>query len=306
MHCSGHMFTTYLGLVYVGLETWKLLCWLLRSIFEKIFFEITGITFSLIALKLEFINHSYLSLTLLWSSPKQNYLCPPVIAPGVEGGRYVKHFKVLQQIPGERLKFVEPIRRFPTAPPSSGNATSLGHYLLLKIDDGALGQVELLAYNAPLNKFIPVGAVDFAAEILHVQVLRVANAAADVVVGEVVFLQTRRAGEQLYRNHLLDFDGVANKFRILHEFSSHEPIRVQMLSTDKGIVMAQFCPRLATVDLFAVKWITKDRISLGRIGEIGKRGVADVVSLGSNHVALLIEKKQVGRMFCLLITGNYN
>ena len=193
----------------------------------------------------------------------------------------MKHFAVLQRVAGQRLQYLEPLRKTRTA------SKSLADYLLIKIDGSEL---ELLAHNATNDKFIPVSVVDYVQEVLAFK--RLATSTGE----EVFFLQTRRGPEVEgvpYVNHLLAFDGHSKQFRIVYEFQSTEQIRVELLHTTKGDVLAQFCARLGSVDLFEVTWINERALGLRRRGEITKGGVAQVVALDRNLLLLLIPGKQV-------------
>lgn len=206
----------------------------------------------------------------------------------------MKHFSVLQQIPGEDLRYLQPIRRFPESRSwamrtTTGNTTqpTLDDYLLLKVDAAELGQFNLLAFNRSLNKFNSISVSDFSRQILAMQVLDTTES------GQLVFLQTRGAGERICLNHLLVLDGLKNQFKIVYEFVTVQEIRLELISTEKGDVLAQYCTLLDTVDLYEVKWISAGALALQRRGEIKKAAVKQIVAVGRNLLALLIEKKQV-------------
>lgn len=214
------------------------------------------------------------------------------------GGRFVKHFKVLQRVPGGDLKYLlpfkrnsigsfnEPARHFSNG--SSPTTDDIRDYLLAMVDGTQMGKLILLEYHAADNKFLPIGgATDFMTEITALKVLTTAKG------HQIIFLQSRGGQRQSFRNQLLDFDGHKNQFRALYDFQSFNEIHVELISTDKGDVLVQYSPALETVDLFDVKWIGGGALALERLGEIAKREVTQVLPFGRNRLALLVDKKQV-------------
>lgn len=205
------------------------------------------------------------------------------------------------------LKYLEPIKRpskATRAPPVWTNGSvsllnpipaSLDDYRLMKVDGAEAGRLSLWGYDATTSKFIPVSVLDFNNVIVALEILRVADGQ------EIVFLQTRIEQEgqnpqqqQMYWNHFLGFDRQGNLSQIVYEFQSHERIRVQVLTTDKGDVMAQYSPHLDTVDLYDVNWLSGGmRLALKRSGEIRRRAAKAVVALAQNSLVLLLDKKQV-------------
>lgn len=210
----------------------------------------------------------------------------------------MKHFSVAQRIPGRDLRYLEAIKRFARNPegvngdaPGWANSTvrtlTLHDYLLIKIDGAEPGQLSLLTYNATTNKFSPIGGLDFVRDIRAFKVLTTGNG------NQIVFSQIRGHTEHVFSNQLLDFDGVVNQFRKVYEFQSLEEIRVEVLDTDRGDVLAQYSPHLDVVDLYEIKWTRDGQLALSRHGAIAKKGVTRVVSLGKNCIALLVDKVQV-------------
>lgn len=209
----------------------------------------------------------------------------------------MKHFNVLQRIPGADLKYLEPIKRFAKSPGDgrlvevrvwankSSSPAALHDYLLIKIDGAELG---LLSYNATVNKFLPISVVDMVRDIRAMKILSTRDGS------QLVFVQTRAAQETSFTNLLLDFDGSTGiKFRRVYEFQSREEIRVEVLDTDSGDVLAQYSGHLDAVDLYALKWISDGVLALERHGLVDKKGVTAVAALGRNCFALLVAKKQV-------------